>query len=153
MPQTQSGSVIPVSADGLIVSESILSDVQVVSDKWRSPLQEVKGTSPFLCMNWITTVDDEVSWGDFRRHRLWCCFSLCGGKRRLNELQIYRIWILWVTTQTYHQVFTTVSHSRRWCDVKLPISQSAACVVQHFGGTEVQQKEREMSKILKTAEE
>lgn len=33
MPQTQSGSVIPVSADGLIVSESITSDVQVVSDK------------------------------------------------------------------------------------------------------------------------
>lgn len=107
----------------------------------------------FFLMNRITTVDDEVSWGDFIRHRLWCCFSLCGGKRRLNELQIYRIWILWVRTQTYHQVFTTVSHSRRWCDVKLPISQSAACVVQHFGGTEVQQKEREMSKILKTAEE
>lgn len=36
--------------------------------------------------------------------------------------------------------------------MKLPISQSAACIAQQSGGSEVEGKEREMSKSLKTTE-
>lgn len=37
--------------------------------------------------------------------------------------------------------------------MKLPISQSAACIAQQSGGSEVLGKESEMSKILETTEE
>lgn len=68
---------------------------------------------------------NEVIWDNFMRHRLWRGLSLCSGKRRLNELQIYRIWMLWVGTQTYHHVFTTASHS--WGMMRCEITYFTVC--------------------------